>query len=228
MAHRPGDFAVDKRSVVPTLVRVTESAFTIRRATVEDHAGLATLWAAMKYPAQELEKRLTEFQVAVGPDNTVAGAIGMQILGKQALIHSEAFGDFAQADPLRDLLWQRLQAVATNHGLVRLWTAEGAPFWSRCGLHPTTPEELQKLPAAWTRPEARWLTLKLREDVEEALNLDKEFALFMESERERSRQVMGQAKTLKLVATLLAAGLFITVVILGFYLLRNNPGLLNR
>ena len=203
---------------------MTASAFTVRRATIEDQPGLAALWNAMKYPGQDLEKRLTEFQIAVDADNQVAGAIGMQIQGKHARIHSESFADFSQADSLRDVLWQRLQSVATNHGLVRLWTTEDAPFWSRCGLNPATPEELEKLPAPWTSPTARWLTLKLREDIEEVVNLDKEFALFMESERERSRQVMGQAKMLKLVATLLSVGLFFAVIILGFLLLRKKGG----
>jgi N-acetylglutamate synthase-like GNAT family acetyltransferase len=207
---------------------VTASAFIVRRATIEDHAGLAALWSSMKYSAQDLEKRLTEFQIAISPDNQVAGAIGLHIQGKHARIHSEAFADFSQADALRDLLWQRVQSVATNHGLVRLWTTEDAPFWSRCGLNPASTEDLEKLPAPWKQAGATWLTLKLREDVEEVVNLDKEFALFMESERERSRQVMGQAKMLKMLATLLAVGLFIVVIILGFILLRNNPGLLDR
>lgn len=219
---------MDNKCGLPTLLSVTASAFTVRRATIEDQPGLTTLWAAMKYPAQDLEKRFTEFQVAVDADNKIVGAIGLQLQGKHARIHSEAFADFSQADVLRDLLWQRLQSVANNHGLVRLWTTEDAPFWSRCGLNPATPGELEKLPAPWSQPQARWLTLKLREDIEEVVNLDKEFALFMESERERSRQVMGQAKMLKVVATLLAVGLFLAVIILGFILLRNNPGLLNR
>jgi len=203
---------------------VTANAFTVRRATIEDQPGLAALWTAMKYPTQELERRLTEFQLAVGADDQLAGAVGLQLQGKHARIHSEAFADFSQADTLRDVLWQRLQSVATNHGLVRLWTTEDAPFWSRSGLKPATPEEQEKLPAPWRQPGARWLTLKLREDVEEVVNLDKEFALFMESERERSRQVMGQAKTLKLLATLLSVALFLAVIILGFILLRRKSG----
>jgi N-acetylglutamate synthase-like GNAT family acetyltransferase len=215
---------LDNHRAIPTLTRVTASAFTVRRATIEDLGGLSALWEAMKYPTQDLEKRLTEFQVAIDADNQVAGAIGLQLQGKHGRIHSEAFSDFSQAEFVRELLWQRLQSVANNHGLVRLWTTEEAPFWSHCELKPATSVELEKLPPLWAKPGARWLTLKLREDVEEALNLDKEFALFMESERERSRQMMGQAKTLKVVATLLATALFLTVIILGFYLLRNNLG----
>ena len=47
---------------------VTASAFTVRRATIEDQPGLAELWEAMKYPSRDLEKRLTEFQIAVGEE----------------------------------------------------------------------------------------------------------------------------------------------------------------
>jgi len=118
--------------------------YRIRRATVEDLGPLRSLWQTLNLPVGELEKRVTEFQVAEAPDGQVLGAVGLQILQGQGLIHSEVFSDFALAEPLRPLLWERLQAVATNHGLVRLWTREAAPFWSHCGLLPAAPEALAR------------------------------------------------------------------------------------
>src|SRR5208283_6075814 len=46
----------------------------------------------------ELEKRLTEFQVIVTADGQIAGAIGIQIIRQHALLHSEGYTDFSVAD----------------------------------------------------------------------------------------------------------------------------------
>ena len=182
----------------------------------------------MQLPCDDLEKRLTEFQVVANESGELVGAIGIRLAGKHGEIHSEAFKDFAHADSLREAIWQRLQSVAANHGLVRLWTRESAPFWSRSGLNPATDEELGKLPEDWKGDGAQWLTLKLREDVDEVVNLDREFALFMESEKQRAQEVMSQAKMLKLLATLLALGLFLGVLAVGIWMAMKDPGLLHR
>ena len=195
---------------------------------IDDRDALVVLWASMRLPPDQLEKRLTEFQVVVDASGQIVGAIGMRLAEKQGLIHSEAYTDFAWADALRSLIWERLQSVAANHGLVRLWTGETAPFWTRAGLTPPRPEELEKLPADWKDEASRWLTLKLREDVEEVLGVDQQFAMFMEAEKQRSRQMMDQAKMLKLLATLLAAALFLGVIVIGIWMVMKNPTVLGR
>lgn len=207
---------------------MTASPFKVRRATVDDRNALVALWDSMRLPSAELEKRLTEFQVAVGAEEQVLGAIGVRLATKQGLIHSEAYTDFAQADPLRSALWERIQSLATNHGLIRLWTRETAPFWSRSGLTPAADEALQKLPGDWKEDGAQWLTLKLREDLDEVINLDKEFSVFMAAEKNRSLQMMDQAKMLKLLATLLALLLFLGVIGVAIWILMKNPELLGR
>src|SRR6476620_4495932 len=100
----------------------------VRRATLDDLPQLTAFWQGMQLPIPELSKRITEFQVVEGPDAKIIGMIGLQVAEKQARIHSESFADFAQADQLRPLLWDRIQSVARNHGLLRLWTREKAPF----------------------------------------------------------------------------------------------------
>jgi hypothetical protein len=195
---------------------------------VDDREGLAALWTAMKLPGGELEKRLTEFQVAINERDELVGALGICLAGKHGQLHSEAYLDFAQADRLREALWQRMQSVAANHGLVRLWTTEAAPFWSRSGLVPANEEDLKKLPDHWRISGERWLTLKLRDDPAEIVNLDQEFAMFMEAEKQRSRQMMDQAKMLKLLATLLAIGLFAIVIGIGLWMAMKDPNLLRR
>lgn len=201
---------------------MNSSNFRVRRATLDDIPQLATLWNSMKFPADALSKRVTEFQIAETPEGVLAGAVGLEIAQKQGRIHSEAFTDFSLADKLRPLLWERMHAVATNHGLLRLWTQENAPFWNHCGLQKSDPDALQKLPAPWQGQKADWLTLKLKDDIETLVSLDKEFAMFMDSEKQRTARAFQQAKILKLVATLIALGLFIIVLAGAFIIFRRG------
>src|ERR1051325_4145281 len=108
---------------------MTAAANRVRRATLDDLGTLKPLWTSMRLPAAELEKRLTEFQVIEGPDGKIIGAIGFQLADRAARIHSEAFSDFGFADAARAAFWERVQNLASNHGVFRLWTQENAPFW---------------------------------------------------------------------------------------------------
>src|SRR5215470_4660319 len=99
---------------------MTLSNYRVRRATLDDIGQLMSLWQSMRLPADDLAKRITEFQVAESSDQKLVGAIGLQIMDRQGRLHSEAFTDFALADSLRPQLWERLQSVATNNGLIRL------------------------------------------------------------------------------------------------------------
>jgi N-acetylglutamate synthase-like GNAT family acetyltransferase len=202
--------------------------YRVRRATLDDLGQLTALWQTMHYNVDDLARRITEFQVADAGDGKVLGAVGLQITQRQGLIHSEGFTDFGLSESLRSLMWERLQALAMNHGLHRLWTREEAPFWTRGGLQKPDQEALAKLPEPWRAPPGCLLTIKLKEDVEEIISADKEFALFMESEKQRSQRALQQARVLKAVATVLAFGLLILVVAGAVFVLRKNPQLLHR
>lgn len=198
------------------------AAHRARRATIEDLPALTALWQTMRFPAGELERQLTEFQVVADENGAVVGAIGFQVAGKNGLIHSEAYTDFGLADSLRPLLWERLKMVAANHGTVRAWTRETAPFWPQIGLAKPDEESLTKLPLVWKDQPGELLVLKLREDVEEVLSADKEFEMFKQSERARSESALGTAKTMQKVATALALLLGAAVVIALIYMNRDN------
>jgi N-acetylglutamate synthase-like GNAT family acetyltransferase len=202
--------------------------YQIRRATLDDIGELTKLWERMKFPVEDLARRITEFQVALDAQGRLIGAVGLQLAQRQGLIHSEGFNDFGLSDHLRPLIWERLQAVGMNHGLLRLWTREEAPFWSRCGLERAEADTLAKLPAIWSGSPGQWLTLKLKEDIEEILSAEKEFALFMESEKQRSQRALEHAKLLKMLATLLAVALLILVAAGAIFVLKKNPQLLHR
>jgi N-acetylglutamate synthase-like GNAT family acetyltransferase len=203
---------------------MNSSNFRVRRATLDDISQLAALWNSMKFQADALSKRVTEFQIAENPEGVLIGAVGLEIAHKQGRIHSEAFTDFAFADQLRPKLWERIHALATNHGLLRLWTQERAPFWSHCGLTKADPEALQKMPAIWQGQQSDWLTLKLKEQLETLVSLDKEFAMFMDSEKQRTARAFQHAKILKLIATLLALAVFI-IVLAGAFVIFKRGGL---
>jgi hypothetical protein len=193
--------------------------YRVRRATLDDFDALRKLWRSMRLDEKELARRPTEFQVAEDANGQVLGAVALQITDRQGRLHSEAFDDFAHADPARPLLWERLQAVANNHGLVRLWSQERAPFWNRC-LHPAKAEELEKLPPAWRNYSGDWLTLQLRDETA-VVSLDKEFALFKEAERQQREALLRHKKTVNVIATVVAIIFAIFVIIIVVRLMQN-------
>jgi N-acetylglutamate synthase-like GNAT family acetyltransferase len=197
--------------------------FKVRRATLEDLSALLQLWSSMRFDADALARRATEFQVAEDSSQTVVGAIGLQIVGKQGHIHSEAFTDFSVADQIRPLIFDRIKVLANNHGLIRLWTRESAPFWKHIGLEQADAQALGKLPSAWKELGSGWFTLKLKEDLEEILSESAEFSLFVEAEKRRTQKTLDQARLIKSIATGIALLLLVGVVIAAIYLLRRNP-----
>ena len=197
----------------------------VRRATIDDLGQLGPLLHATLLPAAELEKRFTEFQVVEATDGRLVGALGMQIAQKHGKIHSETYSDFSQSDLLRPLLWDRLQNVAQNYGLTRLWTQETAPFWKQAGFAAADDPAAQKLPMIFGQPKQPWLTLKLKEDVETVISLDKELAVFIEAEKARTEEVMSQAKVLRGFAYLLAFGLLVFVLAGAFLLFKKKQSL---
>lgn len=193
-----------------------------RRATTEDLPALTRLWTLMRLPGQDLAKRVTEFQVVEDASGTLIGAVGLEIAARQGRLHSEGFTDFALADAARPLLWSRVIALANNHGLLNLWTQEQAPFWKQSGFAEPQGDLSRKFPLEWRACAGKWLALKLREDIEAVLSMDQEFAVFMQAEKERTQRAIRRAKALKSMATLIAAGLFVAVVIAGWYLVRQR------
>ena len=161
----------------------------------------------MLFRSDVLETRLTEFQV-VENHGEFAGAIGVQIVRTAALLHSEDYADFAVADAARELFWERIQTLAANHGVFRVWTQETSPFWTHWGFQAANAEILERLPEEWKnlesrpgtpeRSKGRWLTLELKNEdaIKEALG--NEFSGFMESEKAKTSRVAAQAKKINL------------------------------
>jgi len=197
----------------------------VRRATVDDLPQLRALWQAQLPDPSGLERRVTEFQVVESPEGRVLAAVALTMHEGHGLIHSEVFADFADADRYRALLWERLEQVARNHGLYRVWTREEAPFWARCGLHLAGEPQLDRLPAVWRSLKGRWLTLQLREPPPEGLSIEKEFELYMQAERQRTEALLERARWIKRIATLVALILAGMVLVAVWYLLQRRTGL---
>ena len=188
----------------------------VRRATVEDLNALRAIWHSMRLPADELEKRLKEFQV-VESGGQIAGAIGVQFLEQNALLYGEGFADFAVADAARQLFWNRIQTLATNHGVFRIWTQEDSPFWLRWGFLPVSEKVLSRLPEPWKSPGGKWFTLELKNEEAIAAALQTKFAGFLDAEKKQTARLTEKAKTLKATITVVCFLIFLVCVAILIY-----------
>jgi len=195
---------------------MTTSPQQVRRATIEDLPQLIALWKQEELPWEQIEKRLKEFQVVEEEGGQVLGVLGLEVVGLEGRVHSEAFARPELADPLRDLLWERTQVVAKNHGLVRIWSQFSTPFWNRCGFHVAGADVLTKLPPAFAADAAPWRFLQLRDDAALPVSVEKEFAMFKEMEKAETQKIFQRAKVLKLIAGLVVAAVFVLVLVWVF------------
>lgn len=196
---------------------------TIRRATVDDLPQLIELWKQEQLPWQELEKKFTEFQVAVDAQGVIWGALGIQKARHQGHLHSEVFRQWDLADALRERFWERIETLSHNHSLTMLWTQLNSPFWHGYGFHPPTAEYLERFPREFGDQGGRWTVLSLRSEPVQTVNLETEFQHFAQAERHRTETALEQARWLKRLATILALLLFLGVLAgMGYLLMRGR------
>ncbi len=203
--------------------------FQVRRAVIDDLPALLALWRDMKFPAEELERRFAEFQIATDGQGRLLGAIALTMASQQGWIRHEAFTDFGFAEQLRGMFWARLQNLATNHGLQRLWTQENAPFWRQHDFQSADVGALEKLPAEWRNAEGGWFTLQLRAEVAmQALAAAGDVESLMKLEREQTQKTLAQADSLRKFALLIAVLLAMVVGVLIIYLIKRDPSALQH
>ena len=178
----------------------------------------------MLLPARKLRKHTTEFLVAESADGKILGAIGVQIVRRHALLHSEGFFDFAFADQARHLFWENIQKLASNHGVFRVWIQDASPFWTRSGFQPADTEKLSRLPEEWNQDNSRWFTLQLKDEEVIANVLDKNFAAFMSDEKKNATRLRERAQMLKTIITIIGFSIGIVCFCVVIYLIvHNNP-----
>ncbi|HEY4415271.1 MAG TPA: hypothetical protein VGO57_06230 [Verrucomicrobiae bacterium] len=198
---------------------MSPSVLRVRRATVDDLEALKLLWASMRLSPEELEPRLTEFQVVENSEGDVLGAVGVLVSRQHVLLHSEGYSDFSVADAARNLFWERIQTLAANHGVFRIWTQERSPFWKSFGFTPPTAEILPRLPEEWKNEfDGGWLTFQLKnEDVINAA-FEKHFAGFLASEKRDTDRVSEKARTMTLIITIAGFVIFAVSISFAIYL----------
>ncbi len=204
------------------MAAMTTPDLQVRRATIEDLPKLMALWEAEGLPSESLSKRFKEFQVVETNGGDLRGTLGLQIVGMEGCLHSEAFALPEEADPMRDHLLQRMQIIMKNHGLFRVWTQLATPFYHANGFLDVGDELRSKLPEAFAGDDRPWLCLKLKDEpVAAALSLDQEFELFKTAEKEQREKMYRQAKTLRTVAAVIIVGVILLILgSVAFYFFR--------
>jgi N-acetylglutamate synthase-like GNAT family acetyltransferase len=194
----------------------------IRRATLDDLPALRSLWTNAGWPADELESRLTEFQV-VEANGAFAGALGVQIVRQHLRFHSEDYVDFSVADAARELFWERIQKLAANHGVFRVWTQETSPFWKHWGFQPANAELLERLPAEWQSGEGRWLTLELKN--EDAINaaLEQQLPGWLDAGRKQTERIASHGRKIRIFFTVIFFAIGLVGIALAIYLALRHP-----
>jgi N-acetylglutamate synthase-like GNAT family acetyltransferase len=215
-----------KTGLAQTVAMNPKPGLRVRRATLDDLAVLRTIWLSMRLPAEELEKRLKEFQVVEDAEGNVLGTVGIQFLKPHALLYGEGFSDFSVADAARELFWERIQTLAANHGIFRIWTQETSPFWTRWGFQIANAEILSRLPEEWKTSEGKWFTLELKNEKAITAALESKFSGFMDAEKKQTARVFEKARTLKTVIIVVGFAIGILGIGIAIYLLihRNQLG----
>jgi N-acetylglutamate synthase-like GNAT family acetyltransferase len=198
--------------------------YQIRRATLDDVPQLRKLWAEYQFSVHDLERRFTEFKLAVSDSGELYGGLGMQISGPHANLHSEAFNRPELEAELRQALWEKIQVVALNRGVLRFWTQESAPFWKHyAGFKEAETAERSLLPVGIGDPHDNWLTLVVREETQPAPIIEQQLAWFKAHQQENLNRLQYRAKVVRGTVTLMAFLLFLAVLVAGLYMARKQP-----
>jgi len=184
--------------------KMNSTSYRVRRATLDDLPQLTALWESMRLSTEELGRRVTEFQVAENDEFALVGAVGLQIASEAREIHSEAFTDFALSDQLRpDALGaapirgqQSRIAAALDPGRGPVLETVRPGKGGRRGA-PKTAGGLEN-------PNTGLAHIKTTGRSRRAGIADKEFATFMEAEKQRSLRTIQHAKVLKFIAAAVA------------------------
>jgi N-acetylglutamate synthase-like GNAT family acetyltransferase len=198
-----------------------------RKATLDDLPALHALWQRAGLPWNELERFLTEFQVVPGDDGMLLAAIGLQIDGQEALIHSEALFPGYSEDDLRASLWSRLQIVARNQGVVRLWTLEDAPYW----LGTFTAADsgaIQRLQASFRDPTAAWRCYQLLDPERAQKLVDERLAMWDANLKSEKSDLLDTVQRIRTFAFVFAAIVIGGILLLIVFVVLRQPHLIQR
>jgi len=203
------------------------SDLSARRAVAEDLAALQALWMEAGLPWEQLAGYLNEFQVTVDDSGLITSAIGLLIEGDQALLHTEAVHPGADADLSRAALWKRVQIVARNQGVQRIWTQEDADYWRVSGFSPVPPPLVERVPASFLKTADTWLACDLM-DPERAKVIINEQLAILEAERHLAAAEFQRKVRIFRIAAILLAFVVLCACMWLLYRVVQAPGMLKR
>ncbi len=204
-------------------------ALSARRATVEDLPALQALWQQAGLPWLELERFVTEFQVVPSEvEGALLAAIGLLVEGNDALLHTEAVADSEQADELRATLWRRVQIVARNQGVQRLWTQEDADYWQASGFSKAAPATVAGATATFVDKSADWRICELIDPDKAKHLVDEQMAIWQAERAQEAEALQDKIRAFRTVAFGLA--IMVTLVALGMllYIGMRHPEIFRR
>lgn len=188
------------------------TGFKVRRVSVDDLQDLRALWRAAGIYSLELEKRFTEFQIVVNDEAQVVAAFGVEIKNKDAHIHSDAYADTDARSDIREVVWKRVQTLAENHGLIRLWSAMD-DFWRNVGFEEPDKKVKDRGGDLFGSTMERRLTLQLREDEDIQLLAETQFELFQKSSVAERERIMEQGKRYRNIAMVIASFIMLGIMV---------------
>jgi N-acetylglutamate synthase-like GNAT family acetyltransferase len=216
---------------ISTFARVDTSSSGARRATVDDLPSLQALWIEAGQPWEELEKLLAEFQVVADEDGSLLAAVGLLVEGSEGLLHTETVAARAgeEADELRAQLWRRIQIVARNQGVVRLWTAEDAPYWAtEFSVAPAATVEAAGAGFLGNDLTASWRVRELVDPNKARQLVNEQMAIWSATRAQEQEQFQRKTRTFMLFALVLVAAIIGTCAWMIFRVMSAQPDLLQR
>jgi|GEM_PF-90876 len=198
------------------------TAFTIRRATLDDLETLRGLWREARLPEYELDKRFTEFQVAIDANDWILAALGVRFAGPHGEVHSLAIRRADQEAELRNALWERALQLAQQQGVLRLWNRQSGSFWGDKGFTTALPAILKELPPALGVSGEFWRSLKIRDELLKLIAAEEQLEAFLELERSKTDRMLARGRMLKLLATGFIGLVFIAAASMLLYVLRRK------
>lgn len=195
-----------------------------RRATLDDLPGLRKLWEHSGVADRSLEQRLTEFQVVEDMSGTIVACSRIQIESRQGkvdhcLCHNPEFRDSTQL-----LLWQRIQSLAQNHGLVRLRSQDSDKFWINHGFSKANDILRQKIPSEFGESMENWMTLQLRDESLDGLSLEQHLELFKNSQKQSTQKTQGRIRVVRWIAGAAALVVIIALIWIAWVMVNHIVG----
>lgn len=205
--------------------------FSARRATLEDLPALQALWQQAGLPWDQLDKFVSEFQVAADESGSLLAAIGLLVEGDNALLHTEAISPAAtlKADELRSALWRRVQIVARNQGVVRVWTQEDGEFWHAGVFQPADQAQVKAAGASFLSDiSAAWFVCELIDPAKAKQIVNEQFAIWEASRTQEREDFRRKTRLLMAVAVALATVVIGVCLWLVFRVITAQPDILKR